>query len=54
MEGSFSHLKEEWFRIQKLETVEAFHSGPTDYLQWWNTTRTQKRLGYLSPDEYRA
>ena len=25
MEGFFSHLKEEWFRIQKPETVEAFH-----------------------------
>lgn len=54
MEGFFSHLKEEWFRIQKPETVEAFHSGLTDYLKWWNTTRIQERLGYLSPDEYRA
>ena len=54
MEGFFSHLKEEWFRIQKPETVEAFHSGLNNYLQWWNTTRIQERLGYLSPDEYRA
>ena len=54
MEGFFSHLKEEWFRIQKPETVEAFHSSLNDYLQWWNTTRIQERLGYLSPDEHRA
>jgi len=54
MEGFFSHLKEEWFRIQKPETVEEFHTGLTDYLGWWNTTRIQQRLGYLSPDEHRA
>ena len=54
MEGFFSHLKEEWFRIQKPETLDEFHAGLTDYLRWWNTTRIQQRLGYLSPDEYRA
>lgn len=54
MEGFFSHLKEEWFRVQKPETLEQFHSGLTDYLRWWNTTRIQQRLGYLSPDEHRA
>lgn len=54
MEGFFSHLKEEWFRIQKPETLDAFHKGFTDYLEWWNTTRMQQRLGYLSPDEYRT
>ena len=54
MEGFFSHLKEEWFRIQKPETLNEFHAGLTNYLQWCKTTRTQERLGYLSPDEYRA
>jgi putative transposase len=54
MEGFFSHLKEEWFRIQQPETLDEFHAGLTDYLGWWNTTRIQQRLGYLSPDEYRA
>ncbi|MGH7745774.1 MAG: IS3 family transposase [Candidatus Dormibacteria bacterium] len=54
MEGFFSHLKEEWFRIQQPATVDEFHAGLTDYLQWWNTTRIQQRLGYLSPDEYLA
>ena len=54
MEGFFSHLKEEWFRIQKPETVDEFHTGLNDYLRWWNTTRIQLRLGYLSPDEHRA
>lgn len=42
MEGFFSHLKEEWFRIQKPETLEEFHAGLTDYLRWWNTTRIQQ------------
>ena len=54
VEGFFSHLKEEWFRIQQPETVDEFHAGLIDYLQWWNTTRIQQRLGYLSPDEYLA
>lgn len=54
IEGFFSHLKEEWFRIQKPATLDEFHTGLTDYLHWWNTTRIQQRLGYLSPDEYRA
>lgn len=54
MEGFFSHLKEEWFRIQKPTTLDEFHAGLTDYLEWWNTTRIQQRLGYLSPDEYRT
>lgn len=49
MEGFFSHLKEEWFRIQKPAALDE-----NAYLQWWNTTRIQQRLGYLSPDEYRA
>jgi putative transposase len=54
MEGFFSHLKEEWFRIQQPQTLEQFHAGLTDYLRWWNATRIQERLGYLSPDEHRA
>lgn len=54
MEGFFSHLKEEWFRIQQPRTIEQFHTGLTEYLRWWNSTRIQRRLGYLSPDEYLA
>ncbi|WP_411194388.1 IS3 family transposase [Rhodococcus erythropolis] len=54
MEGFFSHLKEEWFRIQKSGTLDECHAVLTDYLRWWNTTRIQQRLGYLSPDDYRA
>jgi putative transposase len=54
MEAFFSHLKEEWFRIQKPTSLDEFHAGLIAYLRWWNTTRIQQRLGYLSPDEYRA
>lgn len=54
MEAFFSHLKEEWFRIQKPTSLDEFHAGLIAYLKWWNTNRIQQRLGYLSPDEYRA
>jgi putative transposase len=54
MEGFFSHLKEEWFRIQKPETLDEFHAGLNEYPGWWNTTRIQQPLGYLSPNEYRT
>ncbi|MGP5219310.1 IS3 family transposase [Arthrobacter rhombi] len=54
MEGFFSRLKEEWFRIQKPGNLAELYAGLTDYLSWWNTTRIQERLGYLSPDEYRV
>ncbi len=54
IEGFFSHLKEEWFRIQQPETLDEFHAGLRRYLHWWNSARLQERLGYLSPDEYQA
>lgn len=54
IEGFFSHLKEEWFRIQQPQTLPEFYEGLDEYLVWWNTTRIQARLGYLSPDEYRT
>lgn len=54
MESVFGHLKEEWFRIQQPSTTEEFHTGLARYVHWWNTTRIQQRLGYLSPDEHRT
>ena len=53
MESFFSHLKEEWFRIREPQTLAEFHAGLSEYLTWWNSARIQKRLGYLSPNEYR-
>lgn len=53
MESFFSHLKEEWFRIREPQTLAEFHAGLSEYLTSWNSARIQKRLGYLSPDEYR-
>lgn len=35
MEGFFSHLKEEWFRIQQPATLNEFHAGMTEHLCWW-------------------
>ena len=51
VEGFFSHLKEEWLRVQKPANLDDFQTALTAYLKWWNTTRIQARLGYLSPDE---
>ncbi|WGD37753.1 IS3 family transposase [Lysinibacter sp. HNR] len=53
IEGFFSHMKEEWFRIQQPQTLPEFYAGFNEYLGWWNTTQIQARLGHLSPDQYR-
>jgi putative transposase len=52
MEAFFSHLKAEWIHIQNPLELNDFRAGLTEYLQWWNSTRMQQRLGYLSPQEY--
>ncbi|WP_363321903.1 IS3 family transposase [Arthrobacter burdickii] len=40
--------------MQQPDTIEDFHTWLNEYLQWWNSTRIQERLSYLSPDEYLA
>ncbi|MBG6181922.1 hypothetical protein IWX62_003147 [Arthrobacter sp. CAN_A1] len=52
--GSLSHLKEEWFRIQQTSTIEQFHTGLSESLLRWHSTRIQLGLGYLSPAEHLA
>ena len=53
IENWFSQLKSERLRIigikSKKETIEEIKK----YVQWYNTERIQKSLGYLSPIEYR-
>lgn len=41
-------------RIQQPDTIEEFHAGLNEYLQWWNSTRIRQRLGHLSSDGYLA
>lgn len=53
IENWFSQLKQECIyplgKITKLEAGKEIEK----YVQWYNTERIQKKLGYLSPVEYR-
>lgn len=54
-EGFFGRLKNECFydRSFKNTSVDAFMAYIDTYIQWYNTKRIKKSLGYLSPTEYR-
>ena len=54
-EGFFGRLKNECFydRSFKNTSVDAFMNYIDTYIQWYNTKRIKKSLGYLSPTEYR-
>lgn len=53
IENWFSQLKEEWLRpIGKITRSEAT-TEIKKYVEWYNTQRIQKKLGYLSPVQYR-
>ena len=55
MEGFFSHLKEEWFaRPQNPELSTSFTQGSLTTCDGGTPPAFNARLGYLSPDEYRA
>jgi len=53
IENWFSQLKEEWLKpIGKISKKQA-ETEIKKYIQWYNTERIQKNLGYLSPIQYR-
>lgn len=53
IENWFSQLKEEWIRpLGKITTKEAMEETKK-YVEWYNTQRIQKKLGYLSPIQYK-
>lgn len=54
-EGFFGRLKNECFydRSFKNMSIDAFMAYIDTYIQWYNTKRIKKSLGYLSPMEYR-
>ena len=53
MESFFSHLKTEAFAGKELLSREETVILVQDYIRFYNTERFQKRLGQLSPVEYR-
>lgn len=53
MESFFSHLKTEAFAGKKLLGREETEALVHEYIRFYNTERFQKRLGQLSPVEYR-
>lgn len=53
IENWFSQLKEELIRpLGKITTKEAMEETKK-YVEWYNTQRIQKKLGYLSPIQYK-
>lgn len=54
-EGFFGRLKNECFydRSFKNMSIDNFMTYIDTYIQWYNTKRIKKSLGYLSPMEYR-
>ena len=53
MESFFSHLKTEAFAGKELLGREETAALVQEYIRFYNTERFQKRLGQLSPVEYR-
>lgn len=52
IENWFSQLKEECLRPIGLKTKEETKIEIKKYIQWYNTERIQKSLGYLTPTMY--
>jgi len=53
IENWFSQIKEEWLRRIGLKTKDETKVQIKEYVEWYNTQRIQKSLGYLSPVEFR-
>lgn len=53
IENWFSQLKSERLRLVGLKSKQETIEEIKKYVQWYNTERIQKSLGYLSPLEYK-
>ncbi len=53
VESFFSHLKTEAFSGKQLLSKDETAARAEEYIHFYNTERFQKRLGQLSPVEYR-
>jgi putative transposase len=54
IESFFSHLKTEKLYLEKPKDMAHARQLIAEYIEYYNTQRFQKKLGDLSPVEYRA
>ena len=52
VENWFSQLKEEWLRPLGIKSQVETEEEIKKYIEWYNTQRIQKSLGYLSPIKF--
>lgn len=52
-ENFFSHLKEEFIRPHRFDSVEQFRRDLEIYIHWFNHDRIRERLGGRSPVQFR-
>ena len=52
-EQVFGHLKDEFFRGRDWDAFESFKADLEAYIHHWNHVRRQKKLGGLTPVEFR-
>ncbi len=53
IENWFSQLKQEWLYLLGKITRKQATEEIKKYIHWYNNERIQKKLGYLSPVQYR-
>lgn len=53
MENFFGHLKSELLYLQEFESIEHFRRELLDYLDYYNNRRIKRKLGGLSPVQFR-
>lgn len=54
IENFFGTLKCEWFRVNKFKNYELFKRDLEKYIDYFNTKRRSRVLGYCTPIEYRG
>ena len=54
MESFFGVLKTEYFYLNKFSSVDELRAGIDEYIHYYNNDRIKKKLGWLSPVQYRT
>lgn len=54
MEGFWGILKSEMYHLHKFNDYESLKKAIEEYIDYYNTKRYQKRLGSMTPLEYRS
>ncbi len=52
--SSISHIKSEFFRLNRFDSVEQLRKGLHDHIHYYNFHRLKPKLKGLSPVEYRT